>query len=995
MSSKLLQLKLHEAENQLEHTLLDSFQLLKPQLKPPFPLTIPTPSQYSNLNQAILYAILTQPLSFKTHITHLHAIITDGYEYFTSLVSKLVFETYPRLNESVKVQLLSVVRVLVDVSGVGVDGLVVLLMRSIVVGDFSDGNLWLCVELVRIFLDYWDWVLEEWLVLTSGLFTFLRVLSDHCKLSGAKYEALKRMEIDFCVRVIRNHFSLCLRIGRELVRILQDLVCVPEFKDIWKDLLLNPSVFGVDGFSDISQLYCLRTSSRYLLLRITPEMETQLRFLLTHVQWGFQKRYQAWFAKKFFYRPEGETVISDIVRFICCAHHPPNEIIQSNVISRWAIIGWLLTCCRNSHVEANTKLALFYDWMFYNERVDNIMNIEPGMLLMVNSIPTYIDITKNLLEFLLHLVDIYDVQRKDVIVRGVSTTFGVLVKKGVVHSLEVFSSCTLLSPLLKEKLANICSKSALAMRLPHHPLPPPSLPGPSNLEKQTSVSKKPPMVPKGNGMKTISSVLKIPVASHTPPVIHDKNPINIMEDLVRRLGESKKHSKDSGLQILEELLFSYANHGIQSLDSATSANSFLRPEALASQVTKAFCSNGYDMFAPLKSLAQFNSDDEIQSATALVICTYIFSQNKRIQELVLFWSKNGYLVGPRILSYASRLAYEAHKIDRSGTPKDENNFSGISSSETLLLKHHIDKYVSFMTIRGKGSANVIPPASKIDSKQVIELIRGAFTSYRSFLMSCNLEKDTSLDKILISDLMSCCEWEKKRLKEILCNIFSFVPDLSTGKDEFIRLLLEMLDYADIVALQFEICLKSFAIFGEDTDLVSHIIKNSLSWGFVEQQKLWALIGSEQAISKVKVENVVTDFFCLGDFDPNVHSIAVGGLFTLCCRRAPTPELVSTILSLPDNTFETFTASVLANWVVSDGSMLFSSLAKCLDKFDKTGVRINQSSISRFSDFLDKQGKQYTSCLNKLSVSIPKIRAKLANAVAAAQKKADDIPVKRR
>ncbi|KAL2344058.1 hypothetical protein Fmac_005343 [Flemingia macrophylla] len=45
---------------------------------------------------------------------------------------------------------------------------------------------------------------------------------------------------------------------------------------------------------------------------------------------------------------------------------------------------------QRSHVVANVKLALFYDWLLFDERVDNIMNIEPAVLLMVHSILQYI-----------------------------------------------------------------------------------------------------------------------------------------------------------------------------------------------------------------------------------------------------------------------------------------------------------------------------------------------------------------------------------------------------------------------------------------------------------------------------------------------------------------------------------------------------------------------------------------------------------------------------
>ncbi|KAL5708344.1 hypothetical protein ACHQM5_019147 [Ranunculus cassubicifolius] len=468
MATNLLKTHPHESPNPFSLTLLQSFSLLKPSLNPPFPSTIPSPSLYQDLNRAILYALLTDPQSTKLHLTHLHAIVSDGYKFFVLLVTTLVFESYAKLTDSVKVQLIIVTRKLVEVSAEGIGELFFCLLRQIVGGDYGDGNLWLCVELIRVLKDNWDWLVEEeQFVVTSAVFTYLRLLGDHYRLLGGRFEALKRLEIEFCVRVLRKHFSLCLKIGRDLVRLLQDLVCIPEFKAIWKDLLLNPSEFGVKGFNDISQLYCLRTSSKYLLLRITPEMETQLRFLLAHVKWGFHKRYQMWFARKFLSRPESETLIPDIVRFICCGVHPSNEILQSNVIPRWAIIGWLLKCCRSTHVEANTKLALLYDWMFYNERVDRIMNIEPGILLMVHSIPQYVDVTRTLLDFLFHLVESYDDQRKDVIAQGVSTAFGVLVRAGVIHSLDIFSSCPLLSPFLKAKLVKISSKPSPVVHLPH------------------------------------------------------------------------------------------------------------------------------------------------------------------------------------------------------------------------------------------------------------------------------------------------------------------------------------------------------------------------------------------------------------------------------------------------------------------------------------------------------------------------------------------------
>ncbi|XP_057480563.1 uncharacterized protein LOC130767656 [Actinidia eriantha] len=459
MASKLIQKAGHEAENPIEVSLRGAFELLEPQLRPPFPLTIPTPSEYLNLNLAIIYGILCEPQLAKCHIKHLHGKITDGYSFFTNTLTKVVNNLYPKLVDSAKIQLIWVTTEMASVLAIGFNGLLVALLRQIVTGDFSEGNLWLCSELVTLFMAKWDCLLEEEpLVLTSALYTFLRLLSDHYRLSSnLKIEAMMKIEISFCVRMLREQFHLCFKIGRDLVRLLQDLVHVPEFRDIWKDLLLNPGEFKTDEFRDISQLYLSRTSSRYFLLRITPEMETQLRFLLTHVKLGSQKRYEAWFARKFLSLPESEALVTDIVRFICCSHHPPNEIIQSDVIPRWAVIGWLLKSCRKNYVEANAKLALFYDWLFFDESFDNVMNIEPAILLIVHSIPKYIDMTHMLLEFLFLLMENYDFERNDIINRGILSAFCTLVRKGVVDSFDVFINCDALAPFLKQRLSRLFS----------------------------------------------------------------------------------------------------------------------------------------------------------------------------------------------------------------------------------------------------------------------------------------------------------------------------------------------------------------------------------------------------------------------------------------------------------------------------------------------------------------------------------------------------------
>ncbi|GMY22816.1 integrator complex subunit 3 homolog [Fagus crenata] len=981
MASKLIQIASFEAENQTELSLKQAFELLEPKLRPPFALTIPDQQQYAQLNRAILYGVLWEPHLAKTHIKHLHALVTDGYGLFVHLLVKVVHELYPILVGSARKQLVWVAKEMIDVLAVGVDGLLVCLLRQIVGGDYSEGNLWLCFELVSVFMAKWDCLLEEEpLVLSSALYTYLRLLADHFRLSNiTDLEALKRLEIEFCVKVVREQFHLCLRIGRDFIRVLQDLVHVPEFGAIWRDLVLNPGEFKTLGFSDISKFYCTRTSSRYALLRITPEMETQLRFLLTHVKFGSQRRHQEWFVKKFLCGPERETLISDIVRFICCAHHPTNEIIQSDVIPRWAVIGWLLTLCRKNYITANVKLALFYDWLFFDERVDNIMNIEPAMLLMVYSIPKYIDMTHTLLEFLFLLVDNYDVQHIDVIVKGASSAFNALLRKGVIQSMEVLTSCDALSPFLRERLGRFLlgmkmavSKELQPANVPGHLLTHLKLPNSSCIETPTSSLKGQLTRTQEDGSATK------PIDSSVPSVVTNECQIVAVENLLKKCGEKIKKSYVMGHQTLEELLSSFVN-----LSSHKTMGGTIFPEVISSTIAKEFQLNGYKLFASLQFLPDKpDFDDEIGSATSLIIRTFIFSQPK-MQDMLLYWSKNGFSVGARLLSYASRLAYEAYMVDcMRDKMVDEDSAKTIDLGMPLLI-FHVNGYNSFLNGKIENSLESFSSTPKIDNKLVSELVDSAFAAYRCFLMYSQTilpkDEDMSLTKLLVSDLISCIEWGTKRLKFLFCSVFRRLSDLSIGKEDIIRLLVSQLDHTDLVDIQLEIGLKKFSIFGENSETIFHLIESSLSWGCLEQYKFWGLIRSELAVSKVQLEKVILGFFCSGELHAKRNAIAVEGLLTLCSCRAPTPELVGAIMLLPNNVFQDFAAAVLATWVVSNASTLFDSLAEFSEKLDKktgdsdfpnsAGIMMNHSAILWLFNYFNAKGMNGSNIMRNLSRDI--------------------------
>lgn len=164
-------------------------------------------------------------------------------------------------------------------------------------------------------------------------------------------------------------------IGRDLIRLIDENKKFPEYEIIWKDLLHKPNTFS-PTLTNITDLLSVRTPPKYFASRLTPDMEAQLMFILKNVRFpnrvfptlhdtrlqrlthqsfsmynaqvkmGNQKRYQTWFMQKYMPATDSETLVPDLIRYICCNYHPPNHVLCSDIVPRWAIIGWLLKCIK-------------------------------------------------------------------------------------------------------------------------------------------------------------------------------------------------------------------------------------------------------------------------------------------------------------------------------------------------------------------------------------------------------------------------------------------------------------------------------------------------------------------------------------------------------------------------------------------------------------------------------------------------------------------------
>lgn len=75
------------------------------------------------------------------------------------------------------------------------------------------------------------------MLIASVVYAFLRLIEDHAVPALAP---LRHKEVVFVVTLIRERFADCLVIGRDFVRLLQNVARIPEFEELWRDLLTNP-----------------------------------------------------------------------------------------------------------------------------------------------------------------------------------------------------------------------------------------------------------------------------------------------------------------------------------------------------------------------------------------------------------------------------------------------------------------------------------------------------------------------------------------------------------------------------------------------------------------------------------------------------------------------------------------------------------------------------------------------------------------------------------
>lgn len=422
----------------------------------------------------LVYAyIASEALGIKENTILDHIWSLGEFPTLLHSLQRIAMEKYTKLLPEVRQSFwdLTAKMVLLDTSGEGAN-LIEILIRYMRISS------WTAEKLLSFFESNFNWMLKQDAALQCSVYVCLRLVPYHIRgiptgsieNQAMPLSTMGQMESSFCINAIQARFDAMISIGRDFIRAMHYAsIFVPGLKELYNQMLNDPKVFQNSSYIGSAQILSTPTPRRVLISALTPDMERQIFFLMSKVKWGNQRRYQGWFAQMYFSNPGSQICIIDLIRFTNIVYHPK---VQSGMVYRWGVLGWLLTSItvekdsdhKRLHQEA--LVACIFDWLCYNPKKDNCMNIEPSLLLMVYSIPKYVELTISVIETILYYtrrgdendkdisIDLYLMSR-DTITFNIQTAMYKALQKKVITSIAPLILFEKMPTTLVEQMKNI------------------------------------------------------------------------------------------------------------------------------------------------------------------------------------------------------------------------------------------------------------------------------------------------------------------------------------------------------------------------------------------------------------------------------------------------------------------------------------------------------------------------------------------------------------
>ncbi|XP_055750224.1 integrator complex subunit 3-like isoform X1 [Salvelinus fontinalis] len=828
------------------------------------------PQQHEEVCLGLFALLLTEPPQAQRCYRDLTLVNRDGMNVILIKINQILMEKFLKLQDVCRTQLVWLVRELVKSGVIGADGVLMTLMKQIAGGDITSKNLWLAENVLDILLDQREWVLKSGMLIAMSVYTYLRLIVDH---GTPALLVLRQKEVDLCIGLLREKFMECFIIGRDLVRLLQIVARIPEMELLWKDLLHNPQALSPQFTGKgLLQLLTARTSRKFLACRLTPDMETKLLFMTSRVRFGQQKRYQDWFQRQYLSTAESQSLRCDLIRYICGVVHPSNDVLSSDILPRWAIIGWLLTTCTSNVAASNAKLALFYDWLFFSPEKDSIMNIEPAILVMHHSMKPHPAITATLLDFMCRIIPHFFPPLEGQVRQGVfnSLTF-IMEKRVLAHLAPLFDNPKLdreLRSMLRERFAEFCSS----------PSPPTEGrdEGANEMKMEESVS-----------LEMDNHVLldkEDGCYDNTEAAFSDD------EEEVNNKGEGNKKREFRFHPIKEAIIEEPADITpyVDQLDDT------MKEKVLQLQKgsdTEAHC----EVMQEIVDLILEEDFDSEQMSTLASCLAELFKGHFRgdvLPDDITEESLEESVCKPVCLVFRNLCQMQ----------EDNSGFSVLLEmlAELYQKQPKIGYHLLYYLKASKAAM-------------------GKMSLYESFAQATALG---DLHTCLMMDMKACQEDDIRLLCYLTPSIYTEFPDETLRSGELLNMIVAVIDSTQLQELMCHVMIGNLVMFRKDS--VLNILIQSLEWETFEQYSAWQLFLAHS----IPLETIIP---ILQHLKYKEHPEALSCLLLQLRREKPSGEMVKMVLSRPCHPEDQFTTSILRHWAAKHDDVLGEHIKALLIK----------------------------------------------------------------
>ncbi|XP_015591743.1 integrator complex subunit 3 isoform X3 [Cephus cinctus] len=878
---------------------------------------------HEEVSLGLLVVILTEPQDAAKSYRDLTLITRDGLAIVLHHLTQLVLERYLRLHDVSRGQLLWLVREMIRTSVANVDNLCLSLLRHAAGGDISARNVFLVDALLDIFQENRPWLDKFPFLVASVVYTYLRLIEDH---SAPHLSALRSKEVTFMVSLIRERMTDCLVIGRDLVRLLQNVARIPEFEALWKDILLNPKSL-CPNFTGVLQLLQTRTSRRFLQSRLTPDMERKLVFLTSQVRFGNHKRYQDWFQRQYLATPESQSLRCDLIRFIVGVIHPTNELLCSDIIPRWAVIGWLFTTCTSTVAASNAKLALFYDWLFFEPDKDNIMNIEPAILVMHNSMRSHPAVTATLLDFLCRIIPHFYPALTEKVRNGIFSSLRQILEKRVLPSLYPLFDSPKLDRELRTKIRETFKEFCL---------PPNSDPAGNKLPiysgKMEELSKDlgPGLMLENTGSTALENNH---VGQEPEPAFSDEEeemPLRIVPKIEEEEDEDDLPLATVKMKNNQRI----ANCQMKKEEAAPQMNFMLEPEELRTAVESLHLeSDNEAKCQTMERIVQMVVEDEIDAETIPTLASCISS--------ILSPQISGQIFPTDNLneeSLADSISPPIFVMFRNQFQlcKEEDNRRKLLA-RVLAEMQSIQPRIGYLLLYFLKVWGREEEKREGEPSNVLNDVKASV--YKDF---CS-QREKKLDACLVSDLKLCHEDDIFMLCYLVPDVYTEFQNIALGNVQLLHLVVSTVDACQLQELVCQIMQGHLKMLKKES--FSSLLTASLNWETFEQYCFWQLVFAHD----FPIDYVLP---VLPKLQFRDHAEALTSILLMLKQEKPTLELLRQLLVRQSVEGDMFVVAALRYWCRDYEDKLAELLANLLstrypatspNKRKRSGAKHNQQS----------------------------------------------------